>query len=242
MIYDYITNTLINSTSYHIPPDPPWNATNPMPPWWNATNPIPAWWNESETEPPWGNISDTIPHWYNFTEIRLDSPSVFFDDKQIDGTKMRCSLNPTNMTSEAYPIVKGIRTTELILSLLLNVTLFVSILSRTKLRKKHSVKLFTNLQLVHILLSALLLLRTFRHDDGSGDVTDYSDDVTLHVINGFLVQMFLSMVACTLDRVLAIRYPYLYERLTTKKVGVCILFNPTQTGESRNDLRPYKSS
>ena len=65
-------------------------------------------------------------------------------------------------------------------------------------------------QLVHVLLSLLLLLRTF----------DYGhDDVTLHVINGFLVQMFLSMVACTLDRLVAIKYPYLYERVATKQVN-----------------------
>ena len=36
------------------------------------------------------------------------------------------------------------------------------------------------------------------------------------------METFLSMVTCTLDRLLAIKYPYTYERVTTKKVCLII--------------------
>ena len=159
--------------------------------------------------------NETFISYLNESVLLLGPPSVFFNEIRMEGSDNRLCNNShntttTTTTTEANPIINSIRSTELVASLLINIALFFFMLTRTKLRKKHSVKLFSNLQLVHVLLSLLLLLRTF----------DYGhDDVTLHVINGFLVQMFLSMVACTLDRLVAIKYPYVYERVATKQVN-----------------------
>ena len=98
-----------------------------------------------------------------------------------------------------FPILDDIATAEVILILLFNVLLLVLLLAAGNLRKQHSVKFFINLQAVHILLALLLLVRLAQNTE---------DVVFVYLSNGLLMEMFLCLQVCTLDRFIAIKYPY----------------------------------
>ena len=71
---------------------------------------------------------------------------------------------------------------------------------------------FMNLQIVHIILSITGIIHIFYS----------SNRVEVILNNGFLIEMFFSLMLTTVDRYVAISYPYTYEKLTTKEVLVAI--------------------
>merc|ERR1712159_574785 len=106
----------------------------------------------------------------------------------------------------------------MIIAFIFNVALFFILLSRKNLRKKHCVRLFLNLQVVHILFPAVLL-GAFLHKEKC-------DEVPIHdiLLSSVIIQLFLCLVVCTIDRLIAIKYPYRYEQVRSKHVAIIIVF------------------
>jgi len=91
-----------------------------------------------------------------------------------------------------------------------NIALFLFILTHKKLRNSKANKHFLNLQLVHLMLSVSGCCCVF--------LPSHHPIEEVIVNNGLLLQMFLALILTTLDRYLAIQYPYRYEKIKTRSV------------------------
>lgn len=83
-----------------------------------------------------------------------------------------------------------------------------------KLRKKPSIKCFMNLQVSHILLAAYVISSNHYHQEFE---TSFS--------NAILLQTFLSLTITSMDRYIAIRYPFKYRTLRTKQIVAVLLLS-----------------
>jgi hypothetical protein len=104
---------------------------------------------------------------------------------------------------------------EMIFIFIFNMVLFAYIISNRKLRGKISNKFFLNVQLVHMILSISGIVCIFLPRKPP------KQEVVLN--NGFLMEMFFSLIITTCDRYIAIEYPYMYETLTTKTTVYIIM-------------------
>lgn len=98
-----------------------------------------------------------------------------------------------------------------VLGLFFNILLALFILKRKLLCKTSCCKFFLNLQTVHIILCMSSM--GFRKE---------MKDIHVAINNGLLMELFLSMFLTILDRLIAIKFPYLYQRLTTRRVLIII--------------------
>ena len=90
------------------------------------------------------------------------------------------------------------------LIIFLNVSL-IAFLLRKKLRANHSTKLFLNLQFTHITIA--LSAVTFGINRGNAAL----------ILNScILMEMFVSLMMATIDRLVSIKYHFLYQKVTTK--------------------------
>ena len=94
--------------------------------------------------------------------------------------------------------------------LLLNITVVV-LLFGTKLRANHSTKLFLNLQITHIMIALSVL--TFG---------EKSVNTSRRFNSAILMMMFLCLMITTIDRLFAIKYPFIYQLITTKHCMIVI--------------------
>lgn len=124
-----------------------------------------------------------------------------------------CSQSSLNKTIDYYyyTVFGIIELSEITVALLLNLALFIMIMNQRKIRNTKSCKLFLNLQLVHV----LLLISNVIHNSYMGYNT-----IHVYINNGLLIQMFLSMVLATIDRLIAIKHPYVYGNIRTKQVVI----------------------
>ena len=131
-------------------------------------------------------------------------------------------------------IFEVINTTQNILILIFNASLFAFIVSRRSLRSKIPNQLFLHLQLIHIAIGVLHLISYYM------EVGDYVVD------NILLISMFISLLLTTVDRLLALKFPLRYKLLTStvvKKVllvswlpAVCFAIIAKVDGVSGNQL------
>lgn len=100
-----------------------------------------------------------------------------------------------------------IRLVEMILIVIFNLALFYLLISRRHLRGNKSNKFYLNLLFIHVSLctSGLVCMslpnRFLKYE--------------VIINNGFLMEMFFSLIISTCDKYIKIQYPYLYENLTT---------------------------
>ena len=95
-----------------------------------------------------------------------------------------------------------------------NAALLIFIMTQRVLRCKVTNKFFMNLLTVHIILNFIGIVSKSRLHLRKEEVI---------INNGFLMEMFFSLIITTCDRYIYIRYPFKYERLTTKTVVFIIL-------------------
>ena len=88
----------------------------------------------------------------------------------------------------------------------------IMILIRRKLRDTNSTKLFLNLQATHIMTAISVV--TF----GSHTTT-----IFFLLNNVILMGMFLILMTTTIDRLIAIKYPFIYDSLTSKHCFIVIV-------------------
>lgn len=115
-----------------------------------------------------------------------------------------------------FAVCRVVEHTEVALALLLHALLFSMIVNQRKIRSTKSCKLFLNLQLVHVLL---LLSKSVEF------VNNGYDEFHVYVSNGLLIQFFISMTLATIDRLIAIKYPYIYGRICQNQVIKTILLS-----------------
>ena len=116
-----------------------------------------------------------------------------------------------------------------ILVIILNSILILFLVRSRSLRKKHSVKFFLNLQMVDILLATSYLLSfSFLCDPSSCSSSVCTKisirmDIQSYIWLALLIEMFIFLVIYTMDRFVAIKYPYKYVTFTPKHVLALIL-------------------
>ena len=96
-----------------------------------------------------------------------------------------------------------------ILTFIFNTFLIIFMAMSKKIRKCISCQLFLNLPATHVLASIMHL------------VTFYHQYYQLFMLcNALLLQTFFSLMLTSLDRYIAVRYPYKYENITRKEVFI----------------------
>lgn len=111
-------------------------------------------------------------------------------------------------------ISQELRMTHLIqcnLIVCVNLILMMILIKQKKLRKKKANKFFLNLQLVHVAICILEIIPGYH-------------DAKVIVNNALLMEMLFSMSITTIDRFMAINYPFIYERMTNANV-LAIIFS-----------------
>lgn len=106
-----------------------------------------------------------------------------------------------------------------IIILLLNTFLFCLILSSQHLRSKIPMQFFLNLQLVHILISVLVIFAEFER-------TTWQEFAYLVITaNALLMELFVTLMISTCDRFYAIKFPFEHGNVTKKQVTAIICFS-----------------
>jgi hypothetical protein len=98
------------------------------------------------------------------------------------------------------------------ISLCFNVVLLVFISSQKTLRKEKSNQMFINLLHVHIIMAIAGVVAKV-----------YLPDESAVINNGFLMEMFLSLIITSSDRYINIKFPYTYAHLTTNNIILIIM-------------------
>ena len=109
-----------------------------------------------------------------------------------------------------------------------NFNLLLFLLLNRRLRSKNSVRLFVNLQVVHILLGSWDLVCTFLFCDFTACKPRGGDTffiVQVCVWLGILIEMCIALIMYTLDRLFAIMTPFKYEAITSNHVFRAILLS-----------------
>lgn len=163
------------------------------------------------------NMSSNI----NSTDPYTAQNLTFFFQKVVPMLHLRTpeperNLFPDNLTNHNFNrttndlfslVFEVFELSEILLALLLNGALFIMIMNQKKIRNTKSCKLFLNLQFVHV----LLLTSNIIHKSYDG-----YNAFHIYMNNGLLIEMFLAMVLATIDRLIAIRFPYVYVNIQTK--------------------------
>ena len=147
-----------------------------------------------------------------------NNPSISLMNKTCDPF---CSLtfhevakvrnNSTNDTSGLNIYEDVIKRIQGSVIVILNIFVMM-ILIRRNLRGTNSTKLFLNLQVTHIMIAISV-------------VTFGSHTTTIFVLlnNVMLMGMFLILMTTTIDRLIAIKYPFIYASLTSKHCLIVIV-------------------
>ena len=96
--------------------------------------------------------------------------------------------------------------------LLLNISLFLFILSRSSLRNRIANQFFLHLQLIHMIIGFLRITSSYR----------ISVDVGSNVL---LISMFISLLLTSADRLLALKFPLKYKLVTSETVMKILLLS-----------------
>lgn len=102
-----------------------------------------------------------------------------------------------------------------------NAALLVFLSTQRELRCKVANQFFANLLVVHVVLNVIGIIAKSRY---------HLRDEEIIINNGFLVEMFFSLIITTVDRFINIRYPFKYERITTRVVLLIITVSWTVSG------------
>ena len=102
--------------------------------------------------------------------------------------------------------------TQQTISLIINAPLLICIV-RESSKRRHLLNLFfTNLVSVHIMLSIGTIVEKFYYPECSAAMN-----------GGFFVEMFFSLIICSLDRYIYITYPFKYDSLSLAKIAAIIV-------------------
>ena len=120
------------------------------------------------------------------------------------------------MKNEALSNIKGtihnVHLAVMVATVAANTPSIILLVSHHKLRKKHSIKFFVNLELVHLGFALYNLAMNFQ-----------SWYMEMYIDNAFLLMMILSLIMITFERYFAIKYPYLYGKMTNTHVNDVII-------------------
>lgn len=167
---------------------------------------------------PSGSINETEPVVWNTSNnifTRFPTFSIVTNKRTIQTVKSNHDKGPsfTNIEMSKHPCEESMA---LDFSLgvvagsmfLLNLCLIILILRCKKLYRKHNVKCFISLFTAHILMAVSQFL------------SNLYDNVEIPLLmNALLLQMFSSLMIASIDRFLAIKYPFRYNKITTRHVN-----------------------
>lgn len=105
-----------------------------------------------------------------------------------------------------------------IITILFNILVFLLIVTNDKLRRKLSYQIFLHLQITHILLSVLVV---------TSELYPSTWDEFYHLVvfgNAALIEMFLSLIVYSADRLFAINFPLKHKLVTTIHILATLAF------------------
>ena len=112
--------------------------------------------------------------------------------------------NNSNIDAHTFTTPNILQTIQSTLIFLLNAALLVVIVTRKKLRCNKSYQFFVNLQLIHMMLGIACIITNLYSLFGD------------HIINNaLLLSMFCSLMVTTVDRFVAIKFPFRHKSLTS---------------------------
>ena len=145
----------------------------------------------------------------NLTFISTTVPAAYAVDK--------CDPRTFYETNPIYSYCTTIEIIEMIIfviGLILNLIVFFNIINLRKLRRKNSCRLFANIQMVHIILLSSNMVSY---------IIQAENFTQIYINNALMIQLFLSLMLATVDRYVAIKYPYKYERVRSRHVLTVIV-------------------
>ncbi|XP_066929054.1 trace amine-associated receptor 7b-like [Clytia hemisphaerica] len=116
------------------------------------------------------------------------------------------SLNETSLRIQ-HEVVSIAYQTQALIAMILITSLFLFLVKNKKCLKRHSTKLFMNMQVAHFWMAITIIVT--QHTYGN---------ITPIVNNGFLLGLFLGMLLATMDRYVQIHSPMTYQHLRSSHV------------------------
>lgn len=116
-----------------------------------------------------------------------------------------------------YSTSDATQTIQSIITFIVNFILFILILAQPKLQGKRSHQFFLNLQITHILLSIVIIISEFYPPRWK---QLYALAVTE---NAIIMEMTITLLALTADRLIAINYPYWHNYITIKDILLTVV-------------------
>ena len=133
----------------------------------------------------------------------------------------QCFYQEDDDEDDDEPGFQNIQFAESILMLILNLSTFLLIVKHKRLRKTYSNIFILNLLVAHMLFSISLITLSSLHITSHYDLL--SMNVVYFVIDILLMHIFLSLLITTLDRHIAIKYPFEYGKIRNKQVFLVTL-------------------
>ena len=127
-----------------------------------------------------------------------------------------------NMSSDARKqnfscISDNIQIVQSIITSIVNLLVFLLILTQPKLRSKRSHQVFINLVTSHICLSIVIVISEL------WESTWIEFYVMVVITNAVLIEMFVSLIICSADRLFAINFPFRHNDVRKKHVFMILL-------------------
>ena len=149
----------------------------------------------NDTDTVWGFIFHSI-------KTTVNTPTILITTGRNTSTNRNDSSNKQN-GNNPYSYEETILRVQVSTIILINVTIAL-ILLRRNLRVINSNKLFLNLQVTHIIISLSVVI--FGIDPIK---------VTLVLNKAILMAMFICLMMVTIDRLVILKYPFIYQNLKT---------------------------
>ena len=109
----------------------------------------------------------------------------------------------SNLSPSCCSALDVILIVETCIAFLINFALFSNVVRSKKLRQQYSVKFFFNLQFAHMLLSI----------SAFATIAEKDKILRIYISSALLIATFLALLVSTMDRFIAIQYPYKYVQL-----------------------------
>ena len=141
-----------------------------------------------------------------------------------NNTTTNVTTNTPSLPHELYDFSLNYITIFIVILILLsNIPLSYLLISTRKLRQQHSVRFFLNLQACHILTAIVYSIIVHHYESLESTNAHTIFILGVNLAYGLLLEMFLFIAVYTLDRLLAIKYPYRYQAITDKQVASAIV-------------------
>ena len=130
-------------------------------------------------------------------------------------------INESYIMTTSFDYIKNSRLTSIeelvqaVITLTILIPLVIFIMTRRKLRIKKSHQFFVNLLLMHAMFNVAVII---------SNLVDYSP-AQLIFNCGFIIGMFIGLMVITVDRAVAIKYPFVHADIETKYIVITLLFS-----------------